>query len=68
MFVHDWMHCCLSIGTLSDSTWLLLTATKDHGFKDVFVTLEKYVDLWTLPASFAHIKLKLLFENKRMKS
>ena len=68
MFVHDWMHCCLSNGTLSDSTWLLLTATKDHGFKDVFVTLEKYVDLWTLPASFAHIKLKLLFENKRMKS
>lgn len=68
MFVHDWMHCCLSNGTLNDSTWLLLSATKDHGFKDVFVTLHKYVDLWTLPSSFAHIKLKLLFETKRMKS
>ena len=58
MFVHDWMHCCLSNGTLNDATWLL----------DVFATLEKYVDLWTLPASFGHIKLKLVFENKRMKS
>ncbi|CAE7234170.1 RE1 [Symbiodinium sp. CCMP2592] len=68
MFVHDWMHCCLSNGTLNDATWLLLSATKDHGFKDVFATLEKYVDLWTQPASFAHVKLKQVFENKRMKS
>ncbi|CAE6944933.1 unnamed protein product [Symbiodinium sp. CCMP2592] len=41
---------------------------QDHGFKDVFATLEKYVDLWTQPASFAHVKLKQVFENKRMKS
>ncbi|CAE7031077.1 unnamed protein product [Symbiodinium sp. CCMP2592] len=68
VFVHDWMHCCLSNGTLNDATWLLLSATKDHGFKDVFANLEKYVDLWTQPASFAHVKLKQVFENKRMKS
>ena len=57
MFVHDWMHCCLSNGTLNEATWRLLKTIQGQDFSAVFGDLEKFVDLWTLPASIAQIKL-----------
>ena len=67
MFMHDWMHCCLSSGTLTVTCWLLLLALEASGVK-IWEALEAYVALWTLPKAVANIKLEQLFGAKRITS
>ena len=67
MFMHDWMHGCLSNGTLGIAAWLLFMALQAAGM-DILSIMAQYMNVWVLPAALAGIKLADLFSEKRLKS
>ena len=67
MYMHDWMHCCLSNGCLSLVCWLVLNVLHGAGLT-VFKTLPGYLAKWSLPKAMSTVKIADMFSAKRLDS
>ena len=67
MYMHDWMHCCLSNGCMSVVCWLMMKALSAGGLQ-IFQTLPGYLAKWEVPKAMQSINLPEMFSSKRIES
>ena len=67
-YCHDYMHCLCSKGALSYITAWVLEACWAGGMKDIWSTLESYLQLWVPPAVLQTFKPHKLFEPKSVEN
>lgn len=67
-YCHDWMHTVLEKGVFQTIFYLFVLALAKAGFEDLYASLMKLLQVWTLPSHLRNAALPELFSPKAYES